>query len=978
MLYQSWHITLLGTLAAANANQTITRFRTRHTAGLLACLALYPERTHTRETLADRLWPEEAPEVSRTNLRVALSSLRRQLEPPGLPAGSVLIADRSCVRLRPGAFTTDTGAFEAALRPPCGPEPLPDRAARLARAAALYTGELLPGFYDDWVLEARAALAADHLRALGSLLDCREALGDDDAVREVAAALLRADPLEERGYLALMRQSLRAGEPARVLSEFRRLEHRLRSELGASPSAAAAALAEAAHAFCPASCSPPPHLSASPKPSPAPSVETLTPLETPGPLRALPIVWTRFFGRRAEIETLCGLLADGDVRLVTLTGPGGAGKTRLATEAGRRQAEHFPGPVCFVPLADVISAPLLLDAVAAGLGVARTGTDSALDLIAATLGSGPALLILDNLEQIAGGAAPLVQSLLARLPGLSCLLTSRRPLNLPGERVFPLAPLPTPLRAETPERLMEYAGVQLFVDRAQAARPDFAVTPRNADAVGALCGRLEGLPLALELAAAWTGVLTPAQALARLDARFELLVSRSGSASCRHGEKRHRTLHAAIAWSFDLLPDDLRGFFRRLSVFRGGWTAGAAEAACAMPGVLEALERLRERSLILAEDVGGGDSVRFRMLESLREFAAEQCPPDEAASVSERHAAFFLDTAEVRQLEMQGADAKAALDVVEAERANILAAFAWFDNPARHPSLGLRLAGALWRFWAIRGPIWEGRDRLERTLTRAEGTDTALEVEARGWNGLAVLVRMEGNLARSRHLNGCALALWRTLGDTRGIAASLNNIGTALMQEGDHAAACPLLEESLALWRALDKPNAVAQLLQNLAFSACERGEYAESARLCGEALPLFEAMENQQGQSHIYSIRATNAVRGGSFREAATLQAKSLALAVEIGDQSGIVNSFETLALAACGLGESRRPALLVGALQTVMLAAGLSLDPSGLAGIEHIQVQLRVSLTQAEIDALVEDGKRLTQEQSVALALEPFLACL
>ena len=980
MLYQPWHITLLGTLAAANSMHTITRFRTRQTAGLLACLALYPERAHTREALADRLWPDEIPEAGRTNLRVALSSLRRQLEPPGLPLGSVLIADRSSVRLRPGAFTTDTGAFEAALRLPCGPESLPERAVRLTRAAALYTGELLPGFYDDWILEAQAALAANYQRALGALLDCRETLGDGDAVQEVAAELLRADPLEERGYLALMRLSLRVGEPARALQEFHRLECRLRSELGAAPSAAAAALACQARQrpLRPNSGEPESENTAveaalAAPSAPIPVLPVLNPVpQNWGREASLPPVWTRFFGRGAEMETLCGLLISEDVRLVTLTGPGGAGKTRLAIEAGQRLAETWCGPLCFVPLADVESAPLLLDAVAAGLGGVRIGTDPALDLIAEALGSGPALLILDNLEQIVGGAAPLIQALLARLPRLSCLVTSRRPLNLPGERVLLLAPLPTPLSAETPARLMEYAGVQLFVDRAQAVRPDFAVTPRNADAVGALCDRLEGLPLALELAAAWTGVLTPAQTLARLDARFELLVSRDSAASCRHGVKRHRTLHNAIAWSFDLLPEDLRSFFRRLSVFRGGWTAEAAEAVGEMPGVLEALERLRERSLILAEDVGGGESVRFRMLESLREFAGEQCPSDEAVGASERHAAFFLELAEVRQLEMQGPDAKAALDAVGAERANILAAHAWLDDSARHPSLGLRLAGALWRFWSMRGPIWEGREWTERALGRAEGSDTPLEVEARGWNGLAVLVRMEGDLERAKQLNGRALVLWRSLDDKRGIAASLNNIGTALMLEGNHAAACPLLEESLALWRVLDKPNAVAQLLQNLAFSACERGEFAESVRLCAGALPLYEAAGNRQGLSHIYSIQATAAVRGGNFREAAARQAEALALAVEIGDQSGIVNSFETLALAGCGLGESQRPALLVGALQSVMQAAGLSLDQFGLTGIERIRVSLRHSLCDAEIDALIEDGKRLTQEQAVALALE------
>ena len=957
MLYGPWQITLLGALSARSGSLTITHFRTRQSAMLLACLSHPAGRSHGREVLADRLWPEEESASSRAKLRVALSSLRRQMEPPGVPAGSVLVADRGSICLRSGSCTTDVAAFQAALRPPPGEEPPPARADRLGRAVAAYGGEFLPGAYDDWTLGVREALATQYRQALEQLLEIWEALGDCKNARECADLLIAADPLEERGYLSLMRLAVRAGEPAQALREFDRMERLLARDMGVTPSEEARQAAAAARAARPTAPVPPAPL---PVPPSAPPIS-----ENAAPLRALPLTWTRFFGRQAEQEALLGCLAGGETRLVTLTGPGGAGKTRLATEVARRLAETFPGPVCFVPLADALSAPLLPGAVSMSLRLTELGGDSPLDQIVGALADAPALLVLDNLEQIADGAAPIIQTLLTRLPGLRCLVTSRRPLHLPGERVFPLAPLPTPLRAAPPERLMEYAGVQLYVDRAQAVRPDFQVTVRNADAVGALCDRLEGLPLALELAAAWTGVLTPAQALARLDEHSSALVSRKTDQV-----KRHRTMHAAIAWSFDLLPADLRGFWTRLSVFRGGWTAEAAEAVCAQPGTLEALQRLRERSLILAEEVNGGASMRFRMLESLREFACEQPNEQEAAETRRCHAAFFLDLVEAKYPQTQGAEAKTGLDAVEAERANILTALEWYDRPDQDPELGLRVAGALWRFWSIRGPLAEGQWWLNRTLARTPDAET--ETVARAWNGLAVLFRVQGDTTQAKETNQRVLDLWRRIGDARGIAASLNNLGGTLMVMGDFQAAQPLLEESLSLWRTLDRPLAVAQLLQNLGFLACECGDPVAATALCRESLALFQSQGDQLGISQVHSILASAAIRQKEFCQANCLAAKSMRLSVELGHAQGIINSFEVLAEAACGSGEAWRPAVLLGAAEALAVSLGMQIERTGEDCFERVFANLRGRETEAAIQAAFEHGRTLTQEAAIALALE------
>ena len=955
MLYQPWRITLFGTLTASTDSCRIERFRTKQVGLLLAFLAYFPERPQTREELADRLWPDSAPEQARANLRVALSSLRRQLEPPGIPTGSVLTADRAFLRLRPGSFTTDTAAFQAALRGPSAGESRSARAARLAEAAALYTGELLLGLYDEWVIEAREHLEGCLRRALGTLIEDSESLGDEAGVLSAALRLNTADPLNEKSTLALMRRAIRLGQPAEARREFERLEQRLKTELNVAPSAEALRLRDLARAP-----------SVTPSFPPCAPIVSLPTLETVGkpPLRILPLIWTRFFGREAETSALCGLLAGLDVRLVTITGPGGAGKTRLAAQTAKRLADSFPGSVCFVPLADTLSAALLLDTIASSLRLSPADTAGPLDRIAEALSGTPSLLILDNLEQIADGAGPILQSLLARLPGLRCLVASRRLLHLPGERAFPLGPLPTPPVGEVCGRLPDYPSVQLFTDRAQAVRPDFQITPRNAAAIGALCTHLEGLPLALELAASWIGVLTPAQMLARLDARFALLISRSPESV-----KRHQTMHAAIAWSFDLLPADLREFWTKLSVFRGGWTAEAAEQVCGQPNALESLERLCERSLIVAEEAG--EAMRFRMLESLREFAEEQREEANTPELQDRHARFFREFVEVKQLELRGASGRSGLDAVEVERANIAATLEWYDRPEQDPADGLSVAGALWRFWSIRGSLKEGQFWLERTLARASDCEPAIDREARAWNGLAVLVRMQGDLARACDLNRRALQLWRRAGDVRGIAASLNNVGSALMLRGDLGEARPLLEESLALWRSLDLTLNVAGTLQNLAYLILLAGDAVTAETLATESLELFRRGGDLDGAAHSLSVLASAAIAYRDFRQAFARAAEGLQIALSLGNLVCVTNCLDVLAETAYKSGQAARAAHLLGAVETLAPTVGVARDLPEEVRIAAVLEDLRGILGEGSLAAELALGRALSLDAATKLAL-------
>ncbi|MES2459107.1 MAG: AAA family ATPase, partial [Armatimonadota bacterium] len=429
-----------------------------------------------------------------------------------------------------------------------------------------------------------------------------------------------------------------------------------------------------------------------------------------------------FFGREEEVSQIADSLCGDEVRLLTLTGPGGTGKTRLAIEAARQMSAHFSGGTWFVPLAELPDASRFFEAVGKALGLSSgTGGNQEERVIAALqekADSGPVLLVMDNFEQIVDSAAFPLNTLLNRVRTLSCLVTSRQRLLLEGEREQPVRPLPTPLHPGTPQVLLEFPSVQLFVNRAQAARSDFQLTARNADAITALCTRLEGIPLAIELSAAWSQTLTPAQMLERLNRRFDLLVSKRRDVS-----PRHSTLRATIEWSFRLLSLDLQSFFAQLSVFRGGWTLEAAETVSQDPFAMGFLAELCERSLIIAEETPNG-TMRYRMLESMREFVAERLADSGASDIRRRYIGYFLDFSEAGAAQLTGPLQSEWLNRIEDDHGNLRAILAYFaasdapDDKETH----LRLAGTLWRFWMMRGYLTEGRQHLATALDRAEST----------------------------------------------------------------------------------------------------------------------------------------------------------------------------------------------------------------------------------------------------------------
>jgi predicted ATPase len=500
-------------------------------------------------------------------------------------------------------------------------------------------------------------------------------------------------------------------------------------------------------------------------------------------------------------------------------------------------------------------------------------------------------------------AVDVVQALLSRVPELTVLVTSRRVLGLNAEREFPLAPLPTPEGGEVPERLSLYDSVALFLDRAQQVRPDFQVTRGNAPAIAELVHRLEGIPLAIELAAARAPVLTPAQMLAQLEDRFGFLVSR------RHDQSgRHRTLRAAVDWSFQLLAPELQRFFGRLCVFRDGWTTAAAEAVCEEPLALDFLALLRECSLVLSEESTGTGAMRFRMLETLREYGGELLSPKEHALLRRHHRDFFLKMAQEADGNLAGPEQALWLERLEREQENLRAALDFCLESSREAPegapAGLRLGAALFRFWLVRGHLSEGRRRYTALLAQP-GAQEPTEARGSVLNGAGTLALEQGDYPAARSLFEESLALRRRLGDKAGLASSLNNLGALSCDHGDYPAARPLFEESLALRRELGDKGGLAQSLNNLGSVAYDHGDPSGARPLYEESVALRRELGDKAGLASSLNNLGNVARYQGDYLAARSLYGESLALRREVGHKAGVALSLHNLGITAAEQGD-------------------------------------------------------------------------
>jgi predicted ATPase len=614
----------------------------------------------------------------------------------------------------------------------------------------------------------------------------------------------------------------------------------------------------------------------------------------------LPVQRTGFVGREKEVAAAKELLLRPDVRLVTVTGPGGIGKSRLAVQVASGLVDRFPAGTHFVPLSSLSDPSLIASVIVQTLGIREAGGQSPLEILKENLQNSlraPMLLLLDNFEHLVQ-AAPTVAELLAMSPNLKIMVTSRAALHVYGEHEFPVPPLALPDSRSLPlppiEVLSRCPAVALFVQRAIAVKPDFELNRENASAVTEICARLDGLPLAIELAAARIKVLSPSSMLTRLASRLQLLTGGS-----RDLPQRQQTLRAAMDWSYDLLGPIEQKLFRRLSVFVGGCNLEGVEAVCDTKGdldldLLDGMASLVDKSLVQQVEPAKGES-RFVMLETIREYALEKLEASgEEAMTKRAHAAYCLVLAEEEATEQSGAEGTDWLERFAFEQDNFRAALEWLTKTG-DAEWGLRLGTALFRFWEIRECLAEGRDRLGRLL-KLTGAAAPTKLRMRALFAAGVLAGEQGDYASADTLIHESQDIAHELGDKTGIAVSLNALAVFARDRGDVATAHILFEASLALWRELGDQKAVARALSNLANVVKLQGDYARARSLYAECLSIFQGLGDRTGVAWSLNYQGDVARDQGDSAAAQALYEQGLAMFRELGDRWGIAGTLADL----------------------------------------------------------------------------------
>jgi len=684
---------------------------------------------------------------------------------------------------------------------------------------------------------------------------------------------------------------------------------------------------------------------------------------------ALPPARTSFVGREKEITAVTELLLRPGVRVVTLTGAPGIGKTRLAIEAGRAVEGRFRQGAAFVDLSTVSDPALVPPAIAQSLGILDAPGQNLLDTLRDALTQQHLLLILDNFEQVITASRD-VAGLLDRCAHLTVLVTSRAPLHVAGEHEFPVPPVALPPEREElrPGDLVAVAAVALFVERARSVRPDFALTPENAAAVADLCRRLDGLPLAIELAAARVKLLTPAMILQRLLSNMDLLARPAPDVPVRH-----QTLRGAIRWSHDLLGPAAQAAFRRLAVFRGGATLEAVESVAGAPAgagtdVLDPIASLVDNSLLLHDPQPDGES-RFRMLETIREFADDRLNASaERHEVGARHAEYYSTLAQTAEPALTGPEQAAWLERLEREHDNFRAALRHIAEYGP-PEAGLALAAALGRFWERHGYSPEALTWLSLFLDRASHASPHLRAKALNVSGN--LARSCGEYAAAVERYERALALRREAQDLRGVAIALNNLGVTAKDQGDYARAREFLEESLTLKRQAGEQRGIAVTLNNLGLTAKAQGDLAAAARYFDESFDLFQELGDNWGQALIVNNMGTLACAMGEYERALALHKTSLAGRRAMKEKWGVAECLEGLARVAEARGAPFDAARLLGAADRLRQSYGFPVPPDERPLLDRQVIALRAVLGEEGFQSGWAAGRSWTPDEALEAGL-------
>jgi predicted ATPase/DNA-binding SARP family transcriptional activator len=887
----------------------------RRERALLELLALRAGEAVSRDRLVDELWGESPPASAANALQVYVSHLRKAL-------------GRELVVMRGGGYAlaleanqVDALRFESLVV--AGRRHLERRehaaAARvLAEGLALWRGPALAGAVDTPALAAESArLEGLRLEAEQDLVDAELALGRHAELVPAVESLVAEHPLDERLHAQLMLALYRSGRQADALAAYRSARETLVEELGIEPGALLRELEQLILRQDPSLDLP--HLDAPRRLPPPPS----------------PLV-----GRQREVEQALSLLRGG-ARLLTLTGPGGIGKTRLGLELGHLLAREFAGGAVFVGLESVADPSRFEATVAAAAGVEPERP------LAPQLADTSLLLLLDNLEHLPE-ATPRIAELLAAAPEAAVIATSRSPLRLGAEQVLPVPPLEPGAAAE------------LFVGRARAALPSFSPEEFE-DAIEAICERLEGLPLALELAAVRVPLLPPPELLERLTSRLTALGSGPLDAPTRQ-----QTIRGAIDWSCELLSPEERRLFAQLAVFAGGSTIEAA-AAVAGEDVLDRIEALLRQSLVQA---GGERRTRIRMLEVVREYALEQLAASgEEEAVRARHLAYFGRFLGEVEPGLYGPEQQTWFERLDAEHDNVRAAIGFALETGRGDE-ALELASRMVHFWIVRGHLAEACDWLERSLDASTGSRPI--VRSKAWNGVGIARGELDDLDAAAAGFEQSLELAREAADDERTAIALGNLGNVALLRGDYARTRALCEEAVSIYRRLGDDIRLSTNLENLACTALCEDEIGIALRLAREAVEAAIRAGDTRSQAWRRRVLALALIRSGQATAAGSELATSLELGEEIGDRHGLLQAVEVVGALATASGDASTAAVLVGAAWRRRSELGMPRPRDETLLLEGIEREMAERLGPAALEEQLARGRELHFEHAITLARE------
>jgi len=1014
-------LNLFGPMQVCLGPDPLPHLRSRKGLWLLAILALRGGRAVDRDWIAGTLWPECDEPHARRSLRQSLHDLRAAL---GSHAWRLDSDEPRTLHLDLSGVSVDALEFDTALG-------RGDRES-FEVAVSLYRGPLLEDCAEEWALEGRRQREQECARALENLASAASSRQEYGVAANYLRTALRIDPYREDLQRALMEALAQDGNLAAALIAYRQYRALLGREMTAEPSAETTALFNRLRVES--------TLSAEPASSSRRKSPTLQSKGAASQRRTLPNPLTALIGREHPVREVRSLLASH--RLLTLTGTGGVGKTRLAIQVALELSNTFPDGIAFVDLASLDNEEHLPDAIRIAIGAsALVRTDQPVEELCQHLSDLCMVMVLDNCEHLTPACATVVEALLSRCAGLRILATSRQVLGVKGEAVWRVPSLDVPdaggekalLDSDAPNvsEYLGFAAIRLFVERARATESTFEITPKNAASIATICRRLDGIPLAIELAAARIKATPVEKIAARLLKRFRILMREHASQQIGPFP-RQQTLRGSIDWSYCMLSDTEKLLLSRLSVFVGGWTLEAAEAVCSGDPIreweiLDLLTGVVEKSLVVFEP----DQDRYRFLETIRQYVADRLQEDEdegknanedgeekeADKVRLRHLDHFLALAEAAAPHLTAADQQDWFERLERDHDNLREAGDFSIDRCRVASpeqisalvdKGLQLATLLWRFWFVRGHLQEGRTYLDSLLAFPHSSRA---IRARALNCAGGLAWQQGEFDAARQYYEHSLAIRREIGDRTGMASTLDNLGVLALSRGEPEAARKSHEEGLGIYRHIRDQHGIAACLNNLGLVAENREEYPVAQALYEEALVINRAAGNRLWEANNLGNLGNVAQALGEWDKARSLQTQSLAIKRELGDLRGIAASLANIGRAAVGQGDlaggraAHREALslrrqiqsresmaeslsgfaelavaegdadravrLYGAAKSLHDSVGAPLAESERAEHDRELTALRIRLGDNAFDIAWREGGAMTPEQAVSFAL-------